>query len=76
MPLALLNSYAEMLPRLKAERDIRMMNVIGAGTGSLKKAAHQRFVRRLEREARGSESHAHRDPWGLGIPVIEEAAGG
>lgn len=66
-----------MLPRVQAERDLRMLNVAAAASGNLKPDALRRYVRRLELDAgiREKPVPGSRDPWGMGIPVIEETAG-
>jgi len=79
MPTGLLQAYITMLPRLLAERDLRMVNVVAVASGALKPEVAKKLLARLETAAE-IQSIDDRpktgDPWGLGVPVIEEATGG
>lgn len=67
-----------MLPRVLAERDLRLVNAMALASGTMKPAAARRYIARLEADAglRSQRQDDARDPWGMGIPVIEEKADG
>jgi hypothetical protein len=78
---AVRDAMTVMLPRLQAEEDLRMVSAVAAGVGSMKDADRRSYLRRLARtmdapkEAMASLRNSA-DPWGLGIPVIEEVIDG
>jgi hypothetical protein len=51
MPPALISAYAEMLPRLEAEEDLRLIANIAAGNGLLKRHAADEHRRELLKRA-------------------------
>lgn len=51
MPTPLLNSYAEMAPRLAAEESLLTAERIAVGTGSLRKGVGRRIAHGWERQA-------------------------
>jgi hypothetical protein len=70
---ALLRAYAAMLPRLEAEEDIRLVNALAAGSGSLRKHDLQSYLRGLERDARPRQPRrvaSEAELAGMGIEVV------
>lgn len=54
MPHWLLEGHVKQMPRLKAEEMLDRVTTTALGSGSMKKAAHQRLMRQLSRQARGN----------------------
>lgn len=48
----MLDAYTTMLPRLQAEDDLRLVNAVAAGTGSMSRADLGSFLRERQRAAR------------------------
>lgn len=71
----LLNAYMSMLPRLQAEEDMRAVNVVAAGTGSLRDSDRRTYLADLRRAAtsglRRSEKPTRKDLAAIGIKVEE-----
>lgn len=51
MPFALLTAYAEMQPRLDAERQLEMVHAVAAGSGQMKTADRKKWLEALQRQA-------------------------
>lgn len=72
MSPALLNAYAEMMPRLEAEEAMLQRMVIASGTGNLKDGVDRRFMGQLQRSARattGIRVRTVEDLQKTGLPV-------
>ena len=77
MPQSLLVAYARMQPRLQAQEDMRLMNVMAAAAGTMTDQHRKKLIRRLTNEAGFREERPRTgDPWGLGIPVVVEVTDG
>jgi hypothetical protein len=79
MKPALLNAYAEMLPRLQAEEALLARPVIASSTGNMKRGEASTFVKQLRRLAkmdRGQTMRTVGDLAKAGLPVIRTKRGG
>jgi hypothetical protein len=67
-----------MLPRLQAEEALAGLSLLTAGGSMMvEKRGYDRLIRMLEKQAgQERERPAGGDPWGLGVPMIEEPARG
>ena len=54
-PIALLRSYAEVLPRLQAEETLDRAASVALGSGTMKKGQAASMRQRLERQIRGPQ---------------------
>lgn len=70
----MLEAYARMLPRLRAEEHMDGASVVALGTGSMAKSDHAKTLARLKRIA-GRQVAAERPSLdllpGIGIEVVE-----
>lgn len=78
MKPALISSYANMIPKLQAEEDMRSIMVVSAGSGSMKRSDHRAYISQLKKRAGAHDSNVTKietfgDLESLGIPVIEES---
>lgn len=76
MKPALLTAFARMLPRLQAEEDLRLVGVVAAGTGSMKRHNLTGFLRDLTRQARSARTEraqpvSSAELAAIGIRVVE-----
>lgn len=75
---ALLNAYAEMLPRLQAEEALLARPVIASSTGQMKRGDAATFVRELKKLAKhhaGEQVRTVGDLVRAGIPVVRSRKG-
>lgn len=61
LPLAALDAYIQMLPRVMAEASLTRVDEVGVGTGSMKPAHSRDILRTWRKLARGSYSGAVSD---------------
>jgi hypothetical protein len=79
MPMWLINSYIEMLPRLQAEESLLEVARIGIGTGSMEKQMRSKIHRQWVRDAQSARERHLITPEQfrakmsfVGIPVVME----
>lgn len=81
MPGWLLRAFEEGRSKIEANETLESVNIVGVGSGNMKKSNRDRIIKRWKKAARGGVSNVQKP--GLkavaamfGIPVIEEKSDG
>jgi hypothetical protein len=61
IPVAVLDAYSQMLPRLEARGSLDRVAEVAVGSGTMGKADRKSIVHEWEREARGPQPVQHLD---------------